>query len=70
VAMILWRQWTAYLCILFINIAAVVSEKKSRTRFTCNLPTRDNVSSILFGGKIDDDDVSYNHGKKYLRHTA
>jgi len=61
----MWRRWTAYLCILFINIAAVVSEKKCRTRFTCIRPTRDNVSSILFDKFHDDGDVSYNHGKKY-----
>ena len=68
VAMILWWWMVVYLCLLFINIAAVVSEKKFRTRFTCNRPTRDNISSILFDKSHDDndDDVSYNHGKNYL----
>ena len=68
-AMLLWR-WMAYFCLLSINVATVVSERKCRTRFTCNRPTRDNVSSILFDKIHDDDDdvlskISYNHGKKY-----
>jgi len=64
-AMILWRWWTAYLCILSIDIPAVVSEKNCRTRFLCIRPTTDNVSSILVGNINDDvsTKVSYNHGK-------
>ena len=72
-AMLLWR-WMAYFCLLSINVATVVSERKCRTRFTCNRPTRDNVSSILFDKIHEDDDnyddvsakISYNHGKECL----